>query len=175
MTIKTQDGDRQVTSKGQGDLNTVLGAVGALGTLMGGGNALLGGGGWGRNGYVNNGYFNGSDPLSRVITKAEADLMQENGTLKTELAIQKSENYTDKKIVEATTYLDTKIGKLSDEMRSNERDHQKAHAAQMAWNAEATGTMSAMAQQLQSLRSVTKVLIPSSNICRQSCDCCEQD
>lgn len=173
MTIKTQDGDRQVTGQGQGNLNTVLGAVGALGTLMGGGATVLGG--LGRNGYNAAGYYNSADPLSRVITKAEADLMQENTSLKSELSLQKSENYTDKKIVEATTYLDTKIGKVAEEMRSNEREHQREHAAQMAWNAEATGTMSAMAQQIQNLRSVTKVFIPSSNVCQQGCGCCQQD
>lgn len=178
MIVKTNDGDRQVTGQGQGNLNTVLGAIGTLGTIMGGGSAILGGGyGFGRGGYGYNapGYFNGSDPLSRVITKAEADLMQENTSLKSELSLQKSENYTDKKIVEATTYLDTKIGKLADEMRANEREHQREHAAQMAWNAEATGTMSAMAQQIQNLRSVTKVFIPSSNVCQQGCGCCQQD
>lgn len=174
MQIKTSDGERNVTGKTQGDLNTVLGTIGTLGTLMGGGSLLGGDGLLGRNGYAN-GYYNGNDPLSRVITKAEADLMQENGTLKTELAIQKSENYTDKKLVETTTYLDRKIGKLADEMRLNERRHQDEHAQQMAWNAEATGTMSTMAQQLRDLRSVTKVLIPSSNICRKGCECCQED
>ncbi len=171
MTIKTTDGERQVTGQAQGTWNTVLGAIGAGAALMGGGSTILGGGGLlGRNGY-----YNGNDPLSRVITKAEADLMQENTSLKFELGIQKSENYTDKKIVEAATFLDTKIGKLSDEVRSNERRHQDEHAQQMAWNAEATGTMSTMAQQLRDLRSVTKVLIPSSNICRKSCECCQED
>lgn len=175
MTIKTNDGDRQVTGQGQGYLNTVLGTIGTLGTLMGGGATMLGG--FNRNGYGFNapGYYNGADPLSRVITKAEADLMQENTSLKSELSLQKSENYTDKKIVEATTYLDTKIGKVADEMRANEREHQREHAAQMAWNAEATGTMSAMAQQIQNLRSVTKVFIPSSNVCRKGCECCQDE
>lgn len=167
MQIKTSDGDRSVTGQAQGNLNSVLSAIGAAGAIMGGGSVLGGGGLLGRNGY-----YNGNDPLSRVITKAEADLMQENASLKFELGIQKSENYTDKKIVEATTYLDTKIGKLADEVRTNERDCQRRFADQMAWNSEATGTMSRMAEQIASLRSVTKVLIPESNICRQD-QCCQ--
>lgn len=175
MTIKTQDGDRQVTGQGQGNLNTVLGAVGALGTLMGGGATVLGGLGRGGYGYNAQGYFNGNDPLSRLITKAEADLMQENTSLKSELSLQKSENYTDKKIVEATTYLDTKIGKLAEEMRANERECQRRYADQLAWNAEATGTMRTMAQQLADIKSVTRVLIPSSNICRKGCECCQDE
>lgn len=171
MTIKTTDGERQVTGQAQGTWNTVLGAIGAAGTLMGGGQTILGGNGLlGRNGY-----YNGNDPLSRVITKAEADLMQENNQLKFELGIQKSENYTDKKIVEATTYLDTKIGKLSDEVRGNYRELKDDFAQQMSWNSEANGTMRAMAEQIASLRSVTKVFIPSSNVCKRGECCCQED
>ena len=63
-----------MTGKTQGDLNTVLGAIGTLGTLTGG---ILG----------RNGYYNNADPDSRVITKAEAELMQENSGLKSQLAL----------------------------------------------------------------------------------------
>lgn len=51
----------------------------------------------------------------------------------------------------------------------------QAVSAQMAWNAEATGTMRTMAQQLADIKSVTRVLIPSNNICRKGCECCQDD
>lgn len=170
MQIKTEHGDYNVTGQGQGNLNTVLGTVGTLGTLMGGGSIL--GGGWGmNNGFGRNGYFNGNDPLSRVITKAEADLMQENGTLKSELAIQKSENYTDKKLVEVTTYLDTKLRRLEDKVDANKDMQQAVNAQQGAYNAAANAQIDVLKSQVAALTGVTKVYIPAANVCDNGCGC----
>lgn len=171
MIIKTTEGDRSVTGKTQGDLNTVLGAIGTLGTLMGGGSILGGNGGiLGRNGY-----YNGNDPDSRVITKAEANLMQENGTLMSENAILKSEGYTDKKLVEVTTYLDTKLRRLEDKVDANKDAQQAVNAQQMAYNAAANASIDVLKSQIAGLTSVTKVYIPSGNVCQQGCGCgCNQ-
>lgn len=169
MLIKTEHGDHNVTGQGQGNLNTVLGAVGTLGTIMGGGSML---GGWGMNGgYGRNGYYNPNDPLSRVITKAEADLMQENGTLKSENAILKSEGYTDKKLVEVTTYLDTKLRRLEDKVDANKDMQQAVNAQQMAYNAGANAQIDVLKSQVAALTGVTKVYIPSSNVCDNGCGC----
>lgn len=166
MQIKTNDGERQVTGQGQGNLNTVLGTVGALGTLMGGGSILGGGMGFGRNGY-----YNGNDPLSRVITKAEADLMQENGSLKSQLAIKESEGYTDKKMVEVTTYFNNQIRRLEDKVDMNEKAQQAVNAQQMAYNAAANASIDVLKSQVAALSGVTKVFIPSSNVCDNGCGC----
>lgn len=170
MVIKTEHGDHNVTGQGQGNLNTVLGAVGAFGTLMGGGSLLGGNGGvLGRGGY-----YNQNDPDSRVITKAEADLMQENGTLKSQLALKESEGYTDKKLVEVTTYLDTKLRRLEDKVDANKDMQQAVNAQQMAYNAGANAQIDVLKSQVAALTGVTKVYIPSSNVCDKSCDCCQR-
>ena len=170
MIIKTTEGDRNVTGKTQGDWNTALGVVGALGTLTGG--SLFGGNGGilGRNGYYNN-----ADPDSRVITKAEAELMQENSGLKSQLALKESEGYTDKKLVETTTYLDTKIRRLEDKVDANKDAQQAVNAQQMAYNAAANASIDVLKSQIAALTSVTKVYIPSTNVCQQGCGCgCNQ-
>ena len=166
MIIKTTEGDRNVTGKTQGDWNTALGVVGALGTLTGG--SLFGGNGGilGRNGY-----YNGNDPLSRVITKAEADLMQENGNLKSQLAIKESESYTDKKIVETVTYVNNQMRRLEDKVDMNEKAQQAVNAQQMAYNAAANANIDVLKSQVQSLLGVTKVFIPSTNVCQTGCGC----
>ena len=167
MQIKTQDGERNVTGQAQGNLNSVLGAIGALGTLMGGGSILNGGGiGLGRNGY-----YNGNDPDSRVVTKAEANLMQENGTLRSENSILKSEAYTDKKIVETVTYVNNQLRRLEDKVDMNDKAQQAVNASQMAHNAASDAAVSVIQSQVQSLLGVTKMFIPSSNVCNTGCGC----
>lgn len=173
MQIKTEHGEHNVTGQGQGNLNTVLGAIGTLGTLMGGGSLL---GGWGggminNGGYGRNGYYNPNDPDSRVITKAEAQLMQENSGLKSELAIQKSENYTDKKLVEVTTYLDTKLRRLEDKVDGNKDMQQGVNAQQGAFNAAANAAIDVLKSQVGALTGVTKLYIPASNVCDNGCGC----
>lgn len=100
MQIKTNDGNYDVASKGLGNTALGLGIAGLATSLLGGSASLLG---IGRNNGMT---ANPADPDARFVTKSETNLIQENSTLKTELAIQKSENYTDKKLVEVTQYLE---------------------------------------------------------------------
>lgn len=176
MNIKTMDGDtRSVTSSGQGNLNTVLGTVGALGTLTGGG-SLLGGVGFNR-------YMQPYDHLDgHYLTRHEADLMQQLiqkdltiSRKESENALLKSEKYTDEKLVEVYTQL-RKVDKEQDaKMAQMRQDYDRDRRDQCAWNATATASMSTMAAQIQALNSVTKVFIPSSNICRSGSNCCQDD
>ena len=164
MQIKTQNGDYDVASKGLGNTALGLGIAGLATSLLGGGATLLG---MGRNGMT----ANPSDPDARFVTKSETNLIQENSTLKTELAIQKSENYTDKKIVEVTQYLDTKIRRVEDKVDANKDAQQAVNAQQMAYNAAANANIDVLKSQVASLTSVTKLLVPSSNVCQTGCGC----
>lgn len=164
MQIKTQNGDYDVASKGLGNTALGLGIAGLATSLLGGGATLLG---MGRNGMT----ANPSDPDARFVTKSETNLIQENSTLKTELAIQKSENYTDKKIVEVTQYLDTKIRRVEDKVDANKDAQQAVNAQQMAYNAAANANIDVLKSQVASLTSVTKLFVPSSNVCQTGCGC----
>lgn len=164
MQIKTQNGDYDVASKGLGNTALGLGIAGLATSLLGGGATLLG---MGRNGMS----ANPSDPDARFVTKSETNLIQENSTLKTELAIQKSENYTDKKIVEVTQYLDSKIRRVEDKVDANKDAQQAVNAQQMAYNAAANANIDVLKSQVASLTSVTKLFVPSSNVCQTGCGC----
>lgn len=164
MQIKTQNGDYDVASKGLGNTALGLGIAGLATSLLGGGATLLG---MGRNGMT----ANPTDPDARFVTKSETNLIQENSTLKTELAIQKSENYTDKKIVEVTQYLDTKIRRVEDKVDANKDAQQAVNAQQMAYNAAANANIDVLKSQVASLTSVTKLFVPSSNVCQTGCGC----
>lgn len=93
----------EYTSQGQGTLNTVLGAVGAAGTVFPGFfNGGMFGGGYGRNyggyGCHDTGVSREAFDLSIALSRAEKD----NAILAAELS-------DEKKIVEAYTTLDRKI------------------------------------------------------------------
>ena len=164
MQIKTQNGDYDVASKGLGNTALGLGIAGLATSLLGGGATLLG---MGRNGMT----ANPNDPDARFVTKSETNLIQENSTLKTELAIQKSENYTDKKLVEVTQYLDSKIRRVEDKVDANKDAQQAVNAQQMAYNAAANANIDVLKSQVAALNGVTKLFVPSSNVCQTGCGC----
>ena len=164
MQIKTQNGDYDVASKGLGNTALGLGIAGLATSLLGGGVTLLG---MGRNGMT----ANPNDPDARFVTKSETNLIQENSTLKTELAIQKSENYTDKKLVEVTQYLDTKLRRVEDKVDANKDAQQAVNAQQMAYNAAANANIDVLKSQVAALNGVTKLFVPSSNVCQTGCGC----
>lgn len=86
MRIKTSDGEANVTTQGQGTLNTVLGAVGAAGS-MGLLSGLLGGNG-GRNGNRN--------PEDKPVTRYEMSLIRESIAKDNEITLLKAQQYTDR-------------------------------------------------------------------------------
>lgn len=165
MQIKTNDGNYDVASKGLGNTALGLGIAGLATSLLGGSASLLG---MGRNNGMT---ANPTDPDARFVTKSETNLIQENSTLKTELAIQKSENYTDKKLVEVTQYLDTKLRRVEDKVDANKDAQQAVNAQQMAYNAAANASIDVLKSQVASLSSVTKLFIPSTNVCQTGCGC----
>lgn len=167
MIVNTPNGTGDAASNTKA--NTALGlGIAGLATSLLGGMTMLGGNGAG---LGRNGYYNGNDPDSRVITKAEATLMTENTNLKSENAILKSEGYTDKKLVEVTTYLDTKLARLSDKVDANKDAQQAVNAQQMAYNAAANAQIDVLKSQVAALTGVTKVYIPSTNVCQSGCGC----
>lgn len=169
MQIKTNDGNYDVASKGLGNTALGLGIAGLATSLLGGSASLLG---IGRNNGMT---ANPTDPDARFVTKSETNLIQENSTLKTELAIQKSENYTDKKLVEVTQYLDTKLRRVEDKVDANKDAQQAVNSQQMAYNAAANASIDVLKSQVASLSSVTKLFIPSTNVCQTGCGCgCNQ-
>lgn len=149
-----------VTGQGQGNLNTVLGAVGAFGALNNGG-GLLGGlfGG-------NNCGCSDNMPVSRY----ELGMARENDSLKAENALLRADKYTDQKIVETTQYLQGQIKELATEVRANKDAQVAINMQQAVYNGTNTATLQCMQNSIAALQAITKTYIPSSNVCQS--DCC---
>lgn len=84
MKIKTEEGEVNVTSQGQGTLNTVLGAVGTAGSL-----GIL-------SGLLGNGNKQPQSEGDRPVTRYEMGLWQQINEEKTKNALLEAKGYTDK-------------------------------------------------------------------------------
>lgn len=132
----------------RGVANTGLG-LGIAGTALG----LLSGG---LNGLGIFGGRNMSDPSNQFITRYEMetenklqDAMQKNALLEANI-------YTDQKLSDVYARLDGKI-------RANEN----AIAQQAVYNATNNATISCLQSQVAQLQAMTKMVIPSDNVCPQ--------
>lgn len=152
MTIN----DKHVTSQAQGNLNTVLGAVGSAGALLGG-NGLLGNLLGNRNGCE----CSDNQPISRY----EANLLLALNNKDAEIANLKSDQYTDAKIVEATTYLQGLIRQLEAEVRKNKEEQCSINTQQAVYNGANTATLQCMQNQIQQLFGLTKLVVPNTAVC----------
>jgi hypothetical protein len=105
------------------------------------------------NGFLGNG-GRCAGAAERLVTHTEAALMAENAELKSEKKMLESNIYTDKKITDAYVELIGEVRKL--EARVNAQD---------VYNATNTATLNCLAGQVAQLMSLTKIIIPSGNIC----------
>lgn len=165
MQIKGMDGQNyNVTGQGQGNLNTVLGAVGTLGALNNG-NGILGG------------LFGGNNcgcSENMAVNRYELNMARENDSLKAENALLRADKYTDQKIVEATTYLQGEIGKVATRLE-NFKDAQNAVNLQQAtYNATATANIGCISQQIAQLQSLSQLVVPQNKVCDTCCCGCAQ-
>ena len=158
-----------VTGMGQGNLNTVLGAIGTAGAL-GNGNGLLGGLFGGNCNYRN-------QPVEVItsddkpITRNEAKMMQELSVKDSEISLLKADKYTDQKIVETTAYLMNKINEVSAEVRANKDAQCAINTQQAVYNGTNTATLGCLQRQVDELVSMSKRVIPSFNVCDTGCCC----
>lgn len=161
MRIKGMNGEEHnVTSQGQGALNTVLGAVGTYGALNSGAlGGLLGGlGGWGNNNC--NGNW-ASTPISRY----EASMMQELAKKDGHIALLESNIYTDQKIADVYEKLNVKIN-------ANKAEQDAINMQQAVYNGTNTATIACMKNQIAELASLSELVVPSRRVCDTGCCGC---
>lgn len=168
MVIKGHDGEsHNVTGQGQGNLNTVLGAIGSYGTLMNGGlNGLFGGYGYNRNAPLEV-VTSDDKPISRY----EAQMMDKLAAKDSENALLRSQIYTDQKIVDTTTYLMGKINEVSAEVRANKDAQCEINREQAVYNGVNTSTISCIKQQIAQLQSLSTLVVPNNKVCQVDCCC----
>ena len=135
----------EFASKGVAGSGLGLGIAGtALGILNGGlGNIL---GGWGNCNCPEN------TPVTRYELGMENQIIQKDS----EIALLKSNIYTDQKIADVYERLNLKIGGV-----------EAAVNAQAVYNATMNGTVGCMQNQIAALQALTKTIVPITNVCPQ--------
>lgn len=165
MTIKGMDGQSyNVTGQGQGNTNTVLGALGAASFLgLNAGNFLGGGcgnrGAWGWNGC------NGGCSENTLVTRYEAGLNSTIAAKDARIGLLESQVYTDQKIVEAYKDLQGQIKELSVEVRSNKDAQTAVNMQQAVYNGTNNAAMQCIQGQISQLFSLTKLIVPNTSVC----------
>lgn len=139
----------EFASKGVANAGLATGIIGtSLGVLGGGLGNLLGGVLGGVNGI--SGIASDNMPVTRYELQMEDRLISKDS----EIALLKSEKYTDEKIVDVYERLSTRIRGVEDQV-----------AAQAVYNATNTATIACIQNQVAQLQSLTKVIVPASSIC----------
>lgn len=161
MQIKGANGENyNVTSQGQGALNTVLGAVGTYGALQSGAlGGILGGvgGGW-----------NGNRPLEvitsddRPISRYEAKMMQELAAKDGKIALLESNIYTDQKIADVYERLNRKID-------ANKEAQNEINMQQAVYNGTNTATIGCLKNEIAQLLALSEMVIPQRKVCDTCC------
>lgn len=142
----------EFASNGKANAALATGITGAVGTGLG----LLSNGFLGGffNPRMNNNCYCSEDHL---INRYELQKEQRITSLETENALLKSNIYTDQKSIELYKYVDSKFNAL-----------EQAINQQAVYNATNNATLACMQQQIACLQSLTKVVIPGTNICPEA-------
>lgn len=133
----------EFASKGVAGSGLGLGIAGtALGILNGGLGNILGGS------------MNCGCSENNLINRYELEMENKLVSKDSEIALLKSNIYTDQKIAEVYERLNTKIGGV-----------EAAVNTQAVVNATMTGTISCMQGQIAQLQGLTKLVVPNSSVC----------
>lgn len=161
MTVKGMDGQTyNVTSQGQGNLNTGFGIAGLLSFL----GIDLGGLGAG----MRNATACGCNE-NQLVNRYELNMVEQLNAKDSEIALLKAENNTEKKIVEVTAYLQGEIGKVASKLEAFKESQYAVNLEQATLNAAQTSTINCLKAQIAQLMGLSKLVIPSSNVCQGDC------
>ena len=142
----------QYASNGKGNLGVALGAIGSGLALMNNG----GFGGFGLFGNNNNNYH--CTEGGHFITKDELMSAQVIAKKDQEIAILKSENFTNEKLADVYERITSRI--LADE-----RHQADWNAAQAVFNATNNGAIGNLQHQINELNQMTRTVIPIEKVC----------
>ena len=156
----------EFTTKGQGNLNTVLGTIGTIGAVGGtlmNGCGLLGGlfGGNCRNTGCNS---CGGCSENTLVNRYEMTLVQENAAKDAENALLRAQIYGDQKIVEAYKDLQGQINTVAAEVRANAKEQNGINMQQAVYNGTNTATIACIQGQVAQLMGLTKLVVPNDSV-----------
>lgn len=138
----------EFTPRGQGNLNTVLGAIGTANAIMPGlFNGNCGGGLFGGN-------CGGGCSANTAVNRYELGLTQEIASKDTRIGLLESQVYVDQKITDVVKDYTAQINALQAQIQN-----------QAVYNATMNGTVSCIQGQIAQLQSLTKLVVPNSSVC----------
>lgn len=159
MKIKGMNGEEHnVTGQGQGNYNTVGASAGIASFLGLNANNLLGGVLGGRNCNCGN-----SDDVP--ITRYEANMLMTLQAKDSEIALLKSNIYTDQKLADVYERLNVKID-------ANRAAQDAINTKQTVYNGTNTATLACMKGQIAELASLSELVVPSRRVCNTGCCGC---
>ena len=138
----------EFASKGVANAGLATGIIGtSLGVLGGGLGNLLGG-------VFNGGGVAGVASENMPVTRYELQMEDKLISKDSEIALLKSEKYTDQKIVDVYERLSSRINGVEQQI-----------AAQAVYNATNTATLSCLQNQVAQLQGLTKLIVPITSVC----------
>ena len=136
----------EYASNGKGNLGVTLGAIGTGISVLNGGLGLLG---MQPNGMTEN---------DKPITRYEMNLLKESMAKDSEIALLKSEQNTEVKIADVYERIMTRVN-------ADRAAQADVNAAQAVYNATNGATVATINSQVAQLMALTKLIVPSTNIC----------
>ena len=166
MKIKGMSGEEySVTGQGQGNYNTVGASAGIASFLGFNAGSLFGGCGCG-NGR-NAGYAGPVEVITsedRPVSRYEAGMMDKLAAKDSEIALLKSNTYTDQKLADVYDRLLTIINR-------NKEEQTAINMNQAVYNGTNTATLSCMKQQIAELAALSELVVPQRKVCDTGCCC----
>lgn len=141
----------EFVSKGQGNLNTVLGAIGTAGYT-----GILG------NLFGNN---NGCCGDSMAVNRYELNQEREIANKDAEIVYWRGQDKTNEKISAAYANLEGQIKDLAREVRCNKDEQTGINMQQAVYNGVNTATIECIKGQVASLYNLTKLVVPNTSVC----------
>ena len=139
----------EFASKGVANTGLGLGIAGTAGWLLNGGlSNIFGGGGIGGN-----------------VSRYDLGMAQELAAKDGEIAVLKSEKYTDEKLVDVYKDLNGQINALSAQMQANKDEQYQVNMQQAVYNGTNTATIGCLQNQVAQLMALTKLVVPNASIC----------
>lgn len=181
MTIKGMNGESyNVTGNGQGNLNSVLGALGTASFLG------LGANNWGGGILGGNGNGSGQCSENQPVTRYDAQQMIALAAKDSEIALLKADQNTDKKLVEVYAQLNKKDNEFRDRMDAMKEMFTERLAAerearlmsekeQAVFNQSVNGATATIKQQILQMQGIlgdiTTSVVPQRKVCETGCGC----
>lgn len=152
----------EYASKGMAGAGLGLGIAGtALGLLNGGTNLL---------GMHTANAGNGVCSENQYVNRYEMTLTQAISSKDGEIALLKSERYTDERLVEVYKDLNRQINAVNEKIQANRDEQNAVNCQQAVFNGTMTSTVGCLQQQIACLQSLTKVVIPKDSVCPEPMD-----